>query len=460
MKAAGLVTLALLAGLSAPRAGAEVGGMCEVPAHCREGGTCVAGLCRYGADRTFVSPLYRVAVAEPIPATGEPWLKAEARKLALRLREDLAWTGFYLVLPPERMPPGAGQEGVSPAEMRRLSWQIVNTWRVIKTSLASTADRGVYRLRVWVMDTESFETHQLPSSDTLVRPGGTRRAAARIANELVGFDTGMPGVVGTRIAVSVQVKPGVKEVALVDADGGALTFVTRNGSLNLGPTWGPEGRIGYMSYRSGNADWVVDGEPLSTRPGLNAAGAWSPDGRWLAISLAEGGNSEISVLDGRTGEEHSRLTQHPAVDTSPAWSPDGKRLAFVSDRTGKPQIWIADMAGKAPLERVTVGGYTTSPDWSPDGQSIVYALQVEGAKFALMRYDFRTRSSTRLTPAGVSGENPSYSPDGRYIAFVQRSDTTEGGQLLSIMNADGSFIRVVGPLRYRIFSPDWDKRLP
>ena len=65
---------------------------------------------------------------------------------------------------------------------------------------------------------------------------------------------------------------------VVGVDGERLTMLTANKSLNLDPAWDGSGRVGYMSYRSGNADWVVEGAIVSGRPGMNAAGAWSRDG--------------------------------------------------------------------------------------------------------------------------------------------------------------------------------------
>ncbi len=91
---------------------------------------------------------------------------------------------------------------------------------------------------------------------------------------MVELDTGIPGVAGSRIAVSIEVSPGVKEIGLVGADGTGLKMLASNKSVNLDPAWDGSGCVGYMSYHSGNADWVVEGAILSGRPGMNSAGAW------------------------------------------------------------------------------------------------------------------------------------------------------------------------------------------
>ena len=428
---------------------------CEGPAQCKPGELCLAGLCRSGSERATITKLDVLAIPEPLVVGPGGFLQSEARRVRRLLEEDLAWSGFYDLLPLAEMPPGHQAEGVSPTAVDRGAWQRAGAHRVLKVRLVADGAPGAYRLTLRVIDLERYAPVDLPGYDVLVPPGGTRRAISTWVNALIGHDTGLPGVVGSRVLASIQVKPGVKEVGVMDVDGRAFRFVTGNGSLNLGPAWGPDDEIGYMSYASGNPDWIVDGSPRSDRPGLNAAGCWSPDGAWLALSVAEGTNSDVVILYGDNGEEHVRLTDHPAVDTSPTWSPDARRLAFVSDRTGSPQIWLASLAN-GELRRVSRGGYVTSPDWSPLGETLVYAKQVGADTFVIVRHDLDTDQVTRLTSSDVSSESPSFSADGRYIVFQRR-----GGDKvprLWIMHADGSRARPISTPEYPMFAPDWHRR--
>lgn len=449
------ITLALVASAD-PGAVGEAPRFCERPGDCAAAEACVGFVCLGGSARARVEPLYTVAVVPPFVGRGDSELVAVAEAFTAQLREDLAWSGFYRVLDDGALPRGWAAEGASAADLRHAAWQAAGAHRVVKVIVARAprqAATTVARLRVRAIEVERFGVLDLPQGDVTAAPEQLRDASARWVNALIAADTGIPGAVGTRLAATLEVARGVKEIATIDADGQRFAQVTRNGDLNLGPAWGPGGaggELGWMSYLSGNADWVVDGRPLSTRPGLNAAGAWSPDGRTLALSVAEAGDSELVLLDAETGAVKAQITDHPAVDTSPTWAPDGARIAFVSDRTGRPQIWIVSLS-RGGLEQLTREGYNTSPEWSPLGDSLVFIRQGPGGNFVIMRHDFDTGETRRLTDGRRSAESPTFSPDGRYLAFTQKDSA---GSRLWVMTADGDALRPVDPER-AFFSPEW-----
>lgn len=85
--------------------------------------------------------------------------------------------------------------------------------------------------------------------------------------------------------------------------------------------------------------------------------------------------SEVWVVPASGGEPR-KLTAGPR-DRLPRWSPDGRTLAFVSDRSGKPQLWMISVAG-GEAERIETKEDVASPAiWSPDGQSIAFLSPVE-----------------------------------------------------------------------------------
>ena len=94
-------------------------------------------------------------------------------------------------------------------------------------------------------------------------------------------------------------------------------------------------------------------------------------------------------------------------------------MALISNRTGGPQVYIWDMKNKK-LNRITnKGNYNVSPSWSPDGRFIAYSSNRRGV-FSIYRVDVKTLKETRVTQKNLNAENPTWSPDGSLIAFSAR----------------------------------------
>ncbi|MCI0433632.1 MAG: hypothetical protein L0271_08275 [Gemmatimonadetes bacterium] len=118
---------------------------------------------------------------------------------------------------------------------------------------------------------------------------------------------------------------------------------------------------------------------------------WSPDGARIAVSRArDGGEYDIVVLDAG-GREVAQLTADAAIDAAPAWSPDGRWIVFHSDRSGIPNLYAADVSNpRAPvLRQVTnVLGGALYPDVSSDGRWITFAgYHADGFSIERMPFD-------------------------------------------------------------------------
>lgn len=256
-------------------------------------------------------------------------------------------------------------------------------------------------------------------------PDLLRKTIHRFADEVVMQLSGKRGIAETQIAFLKQENSG-KEIYLIDFDGYNLRQVTHDHTVNLNPAWSPDAEwIVYTSYAAHNPDLIMINavgekrQTLHRLPGLNAAPAWSPDMKKIALVLSRDQNSEIYVLN--KDRRLQRLTRHFNIDTSPTWSPDGKKIAFTSDRsgTGSPQIYIMDSSNgdKSKVTRISFGSsYNDNPAWSPNGDQIAYTSRV-GRKFQIRIYDLNTNKSFLMTTGCESCEQPSWSPDGRFIIF-------------------------------------------
>ena len=284
-----------------------------------------------------------------------------------------------------------------------------------------------------------------------------RRAAHLFADDVVLRLTGRLGVAHSKIAFSNN-STGRKEIYIVDYDGENLTRLTSDNSINLLPRWSNDAsRIYYTTYRWGNPDmFEIDLKagkirPFTTFQGLNIPGGFSPDGMTMVMTLSRGGDPGIYSLNIVT-KQLKHLLKGFGVSSSPTWSPDGTQVAFVSDRAGNPQIYVLELAtGKT--RRLTRMNWCDSPSWSPSGEWIVFAgRETTKEKLNIFVTDLTGSQIRRLTNKAGDNEDPSWSPDGRFVGFTS---TRRGRRELFIMDADGSAPHPLTDLKGHTFTPNW-----
>jgi TolB protein len=286
-----------------------------------------------------------------------------------------------------------------------------------------------------------------------------RALAHRMADELVRFYTGEPGVFRTHIAAVRRTIDGRRdrfELVLLDADGRNPRVLTGGAALLRLPSWHPDGdRILVSRQIDQNELWVYrlsDRTFTRLQVGREAyAGAFSPDGTRLAFtSFDDRGNSHVWVADA-DGRHARPLTSAGTINVSPSWSPDGKRIAFNSDRTGRPHIFVMNADGSEQRRLTFQGENNTTPKWSPRVDVIAYTARDERLAFDLFTISPETGKSERITQdAGPKNEEPTWAPTGRMLAFTR--DRGHGPQLV-ISDARGE--RLVPIPDAEVATPAW-----
>jgi len=192
---------------------------------------------------------------------------------------------------------------------------------------------------------------------------------------------------------------------------------------------------------------------LTSSPGADLNPAWSPDGARIAFASDRAGNREIFVMNA-DGSNPVRLTNHPSADYLPAWSPDGTRIAFVSERDGNAEIYVMNADGSNPGRLTNNSAIDTEPAWSPDGSKIAFRRgrsnqsisDTWGGDIYVMNADGSDVTQLTFSTHTTSGVQPTWSPDGKQIAFLSNGIYT--------MNADGSESRRIKGFPYALH-PDW-----
>jgi TolB protein len=176
------------------------------------------------------------------------------------------------------------------------------------------------------------------------------------------------------------------------------------------------------------------GTPKRVTPrGPSYLHGWSPDGRFLVYTGGRDGDYDIYRIPVEGGDEF-RLTDAPGLDDGPEYSPDGRRIYFNSSRTGAMRIWrmAPDGSGQQP---VTSGAFHDwFPHLSPDGERIVFLsfrkdVAADDHPFYKPVYIRMMPTDGSIAPKVIAyvygGQGtinvPSWSPDGKRIAFVSNS---------------------------------------
>ena len=210
----------------------------------------------------------------------------------------------------------------------------------------------------------------------------------------------------------------------------------------------------------------------------------SPDGQWVAYTVtaidAEKDKRNTDIWRVKwDGSENLQLTSSPDSESSPRWSPDGKYLAFVASRGTDEekkkggQIWLLNRSGGEAQKVSDIKGGVGDIQWSPDSTRIMYTAddldprdepeKMDGWKrkttppIVIDRYHFKedrtgylghiynhiyvfdvaAKTSSQITTGQVDDSSPSWSPDGKQIAFVSKRgsldpDRTENEDLFIV----------------------------
>jgi len=161
-----------------------------------------------------------------------------------------------------------------------------------------------------------------------------------------------------------------------------------------------------------------------------------PDGHLVVAAL---GN--LWELD-RDGGLVRAITQDVFADSAPASSRDGSRLAFVSDRSGRPQVWLMDLASGATRVLTAEPGGAGQPAFDAAAGRVAYLAGEPGSASRSLKLLTLADGKVEVVTTGlVAAGTPAWSPDDSRIGLIQ----DEGGirRLLLFTPAAGGSVRRV-----------------
>lgn len=157
----------------------------------------------------------------------------------------------------------------------------------------------------------------------------------------------------------------------------------------------------------------------------------------LSFQSDRDGGQELFLMD-YDGHNQRRISGHKSTSGYSDWSPTGDAIAYMSYFSGTPGIYYVDLASgnKVPVYRE--GVLNISPSFSPDGKSIAFASSGPESNIDIYVCERSCTQPRRLTTSNAIDTNPAFSPDGKQIAFTS---SRAGKPQIFVMDADGSNTR-------------------
>ncbi|MBC7985228.1 MAG: S9 family peptidase [Sphingomonadaceae bacterium] len=229
---------------------------------------------------------------------------------------------------------------------------------------------------------------------------------------------------------------------------------------------------------------------------------FAPDGERVVYVVSsartdkDASQSDLFAVGWEGGAGRALTRTRAESEWSPQFSADGRVLAFLrdggDDEEGETQLWtMAERGGRA-RQASRIAGGVSDYSLSPDGRSAVVVAELGGAvgseadppapividrlffkedgrgrldarRQHLFRVDLRSGEAVQLTSGEDDHWLPSWSPDGRWIAFVSKRCEDADRHLchdIYVMPAEGGEARRISTHEGSDLDPDWEAGRP
>lgn len=233
---------------------------------------------------------------------------------------------------------------------------------------------------------------------------------------------------------------------IVDTDGARVRELTRGNWRDSAPEWSPDSkRIAFLSDRDGTSQlhvmYLDTGEvaQLTYLPRAPSGIRWSPDGTQIAFTQMIQDEDPILRVELPRRPRGAEWARGAVLVDRLTWARDGTGPV----EKGHTHVFVVDAVLGGTPQQITDGNFNhSSPEWSADGRTIyVSGIRKPEAEYQrgdseIYAVDLKTREVKALTDRKGPDNNPTVSPDGRWIAYTGYDDKDYTSHLSSLYLMD------------------------
>jgi Tol biopolymer transport system component len=186
---------------------------------------------------------------------------------------------------------------------------------------------------------------------------------------------------GTRVAYGAFGDGrSTSDLWITNLDDDATRRLTDDDADNNDPQWSPDGSmLAYSASAAGGKDIMVrnvdatagSSRVLAVRDGVQFASDWLPDGGALLVTDQSSESGHDVIVQPADGSPPAAYVATDADETAARVSPDGRWIAYTSDQSGQSEVYLDSYPKRG--ERVTVSkGGGIHPVWRGDGHEMFY----------------------------------------------------------------------------------------